>query len=140
MYVTQWQSKIYDGKKQEEETDCSIITEKGEIVKSKSEKILADKFYLMNIPYHYEKPLYLNGYGTVYPDFLTLNKRKRKEIYWEHLGLMDKQDYCEKTIRKLETMQKNGIYLGENLIITFETQTHPLNMRIVEDMIKRYLV
>ena len=140
LFITQWQNMTYERKNKDDETDCSIITERGEIVKSKSEKILADKLFLLDIPYHYEKPLYLNGYGVIYPDFLTLNKRTRKEIYWEHFGLMDKPDYCEKTIRKIETMQKNGIYLGDNLIVTFETQTHPLNIRIVEDMIKKYLL
>ena len=52
---------------------------------------------------------------------------------------MDNPEYCEKAIKKIETMQKNGIYIGEKLIVTFETQSHPLNMKIVENTIKKYL-
>lgn len=71
-----------------------IYTERGEVVRSKSEKILADKFFMMQIPYEYEVPLYLHGYGYVNPDFVLLNKRTRKTYYWEHLGMMDNPDYC----------------------------------------------
>ena len=117
-----------------------IFTEKGEVVRSKSEKILADKFKLENIPYHYEKELYLRGYGKVYPDFILLNKRTRKEFLWEHLGRMDDPNYCEKAIKKLELMQKNGIIPGKHLLLTYETSAHPLNMKIVEQLIKEFLL
>ena len=65
------------------------MTEKGERVRSKSEKILADYFYRNNILYQYEKPLYLKGYGTIYTDFTFLSKKTRKEIYWEHEGIVN---------------------------------------------------
>ena len=63
-----------------------ILTENGERVRSKSEKILADYFYRQNILYKYEKPLYLKGYGTVYPDFTFLSSKTGKEIYWNMRG------------------------------------------------------
>lgn len=80
-FIAQWQQEKYPVKNQKLEEDTGIYTEKGEAVRSKSEKILADKFNLLNIPYHYEKPLYLEGYGYVHPDFTVLNKRTRKEYY-----------------------------------------------------------
>jgi hypothetical protein len=95
---------------------------------------------MMNIPYHYECPLQLKGYGTVYPDFMLLNRRTRKEYYYEHLGIMDQPDYCEKAIRKIETYEKNGIYNGEQLLLSYETSRQPLNMKSVERMIERYLM
>ena len=118
--------------------DDVIYTERGEAVRSKSEKILADKFLTMNIPYHYEKPLWLKGYGDVHPDFTLLNTKTRKEYYWEHLGMMDNVQYLDKTIKKIELMKRNGIFEGENLILTYETSTHPLNMKVVESMLERY--
>ena len=57
-----------------------IQTENQEIVRSKSEKIIADKLKLLGIPYIYEKPLQL-GKIVKYPDFTALNKRTRKEYY-----------------------------------------------------------
>lgn len=120
--------------------DLEIVTEKGEHVRSKSEKILADKLYMMDIPYLYEVPLYLQGYGYIKPDFTVLNKRKQKEYYWEHLGLMDDKNYSEKAIRKIENFEKNGIFPGKNLILTYETSQHPLNIKIVERLAKEYLM
>ena len=120
--------------------ELEIITENGEKVRSKSEKILADKFKSMGIPYAYEQPVLLKEYGYVLPDFKILNKKNRKEYYWEHFGMMDDSEYAEKTIKKLESYEKNGIFPGKNLIMTFETQQHPLNMRIVSKNIEEFLV
>lgn len=139
-FVRQWEEKTYSTHYQISEDTDGIYTEKGEAVRSKSEKILADKLYMMNILYHYEKPLFLHGYGYIYPDFTVLNRRTRKEYYWEHFGIMDQSEYCEKAIKKIETMQKNGFYQGESLILTYETLTHPLNIKIVDGLIKKYLV
>lgn len=122
------------------EISTEIYTEKGEAVRSKSEKILADKFYMLNIPYVYEVPLYVNDYGYVKPDFTVLNRRTRREFYWEHLGMMDDGSYCETAIKKIEAFEKNGIFPGKNLILTYEAKEHPLNMKIVELMIREYLI
>lgn len=46
-----------------------ILTDRGERVRSKTEKIMADYFYRKGIEYKYEQPIYLKGLGTVYPDF-----------------------------------------------------------------------
>lgn len=110
------------------------------VKKWEQEKILADKFCMLDIPYVYEVPLCLEGYGYIKPDFTVLNKRTRREYYWEHLGMMDDKDYCEKTIKKIEGLERNGIFPGDNLILTYETHNHPLNMRIVEKLLKEYLL
>ncbi len=117
-----------------------IVTEKGGLVRSKSEKILADKLYMMGVPYIYEKPLYLKGVGYIHPDFLVLNKRLRREFYWEHLGMMDNAEYCEKAIRKISWYEKNGIYVGKQLLVTYETSTQVLNPKQLEDLIKEFLL
>lgn len=139
-YVSIWESTEYPIKLVIREDDNEIFTEKGEVVRSKSEKIIADRFNVLGIPYHYEKPLYLEGYGSVHPDFTVLNRKTQKEFYWEHFGLMDNPQYCENVVKKLETMSKNGIFPGDNLIMTFETGTHILNMKNVDLLIERYLI
>ena len=83
--LDEWYAEEYQGKEYQEGIPV-ILTEKGERVRSKSEKILADYFYRRNILYKYEKPLYLKGYGVVYPDFTFLSRKTGKEIYWEHEG------------------------------------------------------
>lgn len=137
--LAQWYDSEYHGKEFYEGT-AEIVTEKGERVRSKSEKILADYFYRNNILYQYERPLYLKGYGTVYPDFTFLSKKTRKEIYWEHEGMMDKPEYAKSAVKKIESYQRNGIHLGERLILTFETELTVLNSQIVEELVEKYLV
>lgn len=137
--LVRWYDSEYHGKEFYEGT-AEIVTEKGERVRSKSEKILADYFYRNNILYQYEKPLYLKGYGTIYPDFTFLSKKTRKEIYWEHEGMMDKPEYAKSAVKKIESYQRNGIHLGERLILTFETELTVLNSQIVEELVEKYLV
>lgn len=116
-----------------------ILTENNEIVRSKSEKIIADKLKLKGIPYKYENPLHL-GSATKYPDFTVLNKRTRKEYYWEHMGMIDNADYLKKAITKIETYYENEIILGKNLIITYETSCQPLSVKVIESLINEYLL
>ena len=137
--LTKWYAEEYQGKEFREGTPL-ILTEKGERVRSKSEKILADYFYRKNILYKYEKPLYLKGYGTVYPDFTFLSKKTGEEIYWEHEGMMDKQDYARTAVRKIESYQMNHIYPGDRLIMTFETEQNVLNSKLIEKMAEKYLL
>lgn len=138
-YIEHWLGLQYTGKGFFDDMPV-IVTERGERVRSKSEKILADKFFAMGIPYRYEYPVQLKGYGTVYPDFTLLNVRERKEFYLEHFGMMDEPEYSEKAIKKLEDYAKNRIYIGKNLLVTFETLQKPLDMKVVEQMLKEFIL
>lgn len=138
-YVKQWQNMKYEGKVFSDEVP-EIITERGESVRSKSEKIIADKLYSLNIPYRYEYPLVLDGNVKVYPDFTILKMPEREEVYLEHLGMMDDTKYVENTMYKLNNYEKNGIYLGINLFITHETQKNPLNIRVLDSLIRKIFV
>ena len=52
--------------------------------------------------------------------------------------MMDNPEYCQKALQKLETYAKNGIHIGKNLLVTFETLQKPLDMKIVEQMLKEF--
>lgn len=134
-----WMAKNYEGKGFQKDSPM-ILTEQGERVRSKSEKILADCFYRHKIPYKYEHPLYLKGYGTVYPDFTFLSRKNKREIYWEHHGMMDDPSYAESTIQKIQAYERNDIYPGEQLILTFETGKLVLDMEIAEKLMQKYLL
>lgn len=137
--MEEWMKEEYEGRGFREGTPL-IYSDRGERVRSKSEKILADYFYHNDIPYKYEKPLQLTGYGVVYPDFTFLSKRTRKEIYWEHEGRMDDPGYAKKAIKKIESYEDNGIYIGERLILSFETESSVLSGKNIERNVKRYLL
>lgn len=117
-----------------------IYTKNGELVKSKTEKIMADFFFDNAIKYKYEKPLYLDNFGTVYPDFTFLSPYNFNEIYWEHFGMIDNPEYAQKMVRKINAYQKNGYIIGKNLIITFEASNEVLNLDIVKNLVNEYLI
>ena len=109
-------------------------TKKGDMVRSKSEVILADMYLDMGIPYRYEQVIKL-GKDTFSPDFTLLDKKRRKEIYHEHFGRMDDPVYRERNLKKIDDYRRNGIFFGKNLIATFEGDGAVLNMHDVREMI-----
>lgn len=76
----------------------------------------------------------------VHPDFLCLNVRTRKEIVWEHFGLMDELDYVGGFVLKMRTYSKNGFIMGDNLIFTMENKKMPLLLHDVERLAKTHLL
>ena len=118
----------------------AISSHKNIQVRSKSEKIIADTLERRGIPYKYEYPLKLKSGFIIYPDFLILNKRTRKEYYLEHLGMIDDTDYVKNAFRRIEEMQRQGIIIGKKLLITAETSDEPLDIRILNKLIGEFLL
>ena len=116
------------------------ITDRGERVRSKSEKILADRFYALGIPYLYEKPIRITRNKKRVPDFTMLNIRRLETFYWEHFGMMDDKDYVNANISKINEYARAGIIPGKNLIMTFETKDQVLDINTVNQLIKAYLL
>ena len=139
MRLKEWKEEEYIGKGFEDNIPV-ILSEKGERVRSKSEKILADYFYRHGIEYKYECPIYLKGLGTVYPDFTFLSSKTGGEIYLEHNGRVDDPKYARRMVRKINAYENNGIYTGEKLILTYETEQTILNTGKIEQLVKRYLI
>ena len=141
-YAARWQAINY--KKDFIPENKNYRTIKDEIVRSKSEILIADTLNRMNIPYHYEFPIKLiteDGTKTTFhPDFLCLNRRTRKEFLWEHFGRMDDAEYATQTVSKLNLFSRNGIFNGKNLITTMETGSQPLNTRQIQKIAKEFLV
>lgn len=138
-YVRKWLSVEYERKTFQENTS-EFYTIKGERVRSKSEKIIADLLTQNNIPYRYEFPLKLKGYGTIHPDFMVLNTETREEFFWEHLGKMDDEKYVNDCISRLNAYEMNNYLIGKDLLITFETSTMPINMKVVIQIIEKFLL
>lgn len=138
-FIQQWLQQ-HQGMQNTYEMKGKYTTDKGELVRSKSEKILADMFYKYNIPYQYEPALKLKNGNTIYPDFVLLNVKQRKTYYWEHLGLASEETYASKNMEKLGGYEINGVEINKNLIITIESEKYPLDIRFVEKKVKDYLL
>ncbi len=138
-YLGRWMKKYKSNmntlpKKQEYQT------EKGDLVRSKSEKILADIFYKCGVPYSYEPEITFPDGTSVCPDFVLLNQRRRKTYLWEHFGMLGDSGYAEKSWSKLMFYERMGFCPGENFLYTMESDKNPLSVKKVKDMVERYLV
>ncbi len=137
--IEEFENIQYKGKGFSEDDTTAYYTEKSESVRSKSEKIIADTLNRKGIPYHYELPLelkYRNRTIVMYPDFTVLNKRTGKRYILEHLGMMDKPSYYESAMWKIDVYEKNGILLGDRLLITHETAGSPLDTNVLEGYVE----
>lgn len=138
-YASNWSNMPFEGKAIPEYVPF-LETKRKERVRSKSELNIANALANHEIPYKYECPLQLNNGMIIYPDFTVLDVKRRRELYWEHRGMMDDKDYARNSVLKMKGYLQNGIYLGDKLIITEETSTAPLGTNEINAVIKRYLI
>ena len=84
-------------------------TERGELVRSKSELVIADKLHARGIEYTYEQPLVLPNGRTRYPDFTITDHAMGVTYFWEHLGMLHDPAYRARWERKRAEYVESGI-------------------------------
>lgn len=124
--MTRWNSQPYERSTNHPE-HLRFKTRRGEMVRSKSEAFIANIYLELGIPYRYECALALKENVVLHPDFTILDTNHRRIMYHEHLGRMDKPDYVAEQMWKLREYQKNGIFVGKNLVLTFESAEYPFD-------------
>ena len=134
-FIAAWQHHPYTGKPFEINAP-EFYTSTGVRVRSKSEVIIADALSRSGIPYRYEYPTSIKGWGMLYPDFTCLDIRTREEIIWGHFGLMNDPDYVENAVQKIAHYAASGYTIGKNFIATFESGNTPLSVKQVQECIK----
>lgn len=117
------------------ETDC------GELVRSKSEQILANTLFALNIPFHYEERFHYStgNIGRVFPDF-TIMLPDGRFLYWEHLGLLSNQDYCYHNADKLHIYQLNGLVISKDLILTMDDNKGSFSSALINQNIRERIL
>lgn len=138
-FVKQWYEE-HPGGQNNYRNDTPYYTNRGEHVRSKSEKIIADLFDNKGLVYVYEPKIKLKDGTEACPDFMVLNLRLRKVFIFEHFGMMDSEEYSANACRKISLYQKNGYMPGENFLFSMESQQYPLDIISVEKMIDHYLL
>ncbi len=109
-------------------------TEKGHMVRSKSELIIANLLFREGINYEYEQPLDGNKVlGRLHPDF-SFADAAGDRVIWEHLGMMDDEEYVRGWNWKLDWYKANGFVLNENLFVTEERRGQGLNMDVLQSV------
>ena len=112
-------------------------TSRGEMVRSKSEVIVANILDKLGIDYVYEEPLHIPN--TMYiPDF-TL-RYQGKIAYLEHLGMLEDKVYEKHWKEKKAHYRENNISeeLG-NLIVTQDGSNGSLDSIVIESKLKRWI-
>lgn len=138
-FISEW-GKRFEGNINPYPIDNPYLTDKGEQVRSKSEKILADLFNKLAIPYYYEPKLEADNGKQFYPDFALLCIKTRKTIYWEHFGLVNDGEYASKSLKKLDLYEKNGLYAGRDILFSIESAEIPLDIKQIEKKLKEYII
>lgn len=112
-------------------------TIRGEMVRSKSEVIVANILDKMKIEYFYEEPLNVSG-KTYIPDF-TL-RHQGKTAYLEHLGMLRNKSYKMHWDKKRANYESVGIseILG-NLIITEDGLDGSFDATLIESKIQTWI-
>lgn len=101
-------------------------------VRSKSEALIASALYKLSIPFRYEEPLAI-GNKMYYPDFTIRDPESGATFIYEHFGMMDEPEYAERALSKLLVYTRNGWIPSLNMIVTFETKDHPLDILAIEN-------
>lgn len=120
-------------------------TDQGELVRSKSELIIANVLYQYkdDIEYKYERPLELRtregNVIIVHPDFTIINKHTGKIYYYEHAGRMDEPKYAVDFVKKMNLYLNNNILQGNELLVTYETYSMPLDINCVKKNVQSIL-
>ncbi len=110
-------------------------TKRGVKVRSKSEVLIADTFYDLGILAKYETLLVLEG-RFYYPDFEFVHPRENRLMWWEHLGMLDNPSYVFDNLERINVFARNGIIIGNNLILTWETPKKPLTHKMINDKLR----
>ncbi len=133
-YAVWWQSQSYMQKPIKPGT-VTHNTNRGEKVRSKSEKIIADWLFAHHLPYRYEQQLLLPGYGQCYPDFTILNVHTRQPVYLEHLGMLGDDTYAQGAVLRFNAFMRAGCQLGNTFFCTLESNTVPLDSALLGNLL-----
>lgn len=139
--IAEWNSEVYEQNQSHAES-LRYDTDGGEVVRSKSEVIIANELYKHRnqLLYKYERPLELENHGqkyTIHPDFTIINLKTGGITYWEHAGLMDDAKYAADFVWKNNLYFANGIVPGKDVIFSYETQENSLETGIVKKMVQQ---
>jgi hypothetical protein len=121
-------------------------TSRGEMVRSKSEVIIADRLTDLHVEYSYERPLTIEGV-TKYPDFTIEDMEKGRIFYWEHCGMLNVPSYRKRWEEKLVWYKEHEIIPHEDgegetgtLIITSESPQGGISSQEIERIIRTVIL
>jgi AAA domain/UvrD-like helicase C-terminal domain len=99
-------------------------TSRGDVVRSKSEVLIAELLNARNIEYAYERRLTFDDGSFRYPDFTIEDDDLGRIIYWEHLGMLNDSVYAKRWQAKRKWYADHGVVeypaLGKEILVSTE--------------------
>lgn len=113
-------------------------TRKGDLVRSKSEVIVANILIDLGISYEYERPLFSKTGAKDFrlPDFTV--KYEGEEFYWEHLGMLFDPEYKEEWENKEKWYRENGYY--NRVVISKDGPDGRIDSKEIEKLAKERIL
>jgi hypothetical protein len=119
-------------------------TARGELVRSKSEVIIANLLHGLDIPYAYEQPFTGRDGSVRYPDFTIDDAETGQKVFLEHLGMMAEPAYRRRWQSKLEWYRAQGVLPieegggGLGILVT-TTEEHGIDSALIQNQLKQLL-
>ena len=130
---------IVEYKKKYYEQNLIHKTRRGELVRSKSEVIIANELDHAGIPYEYEKELVLENDGMRIPDFTIEDAETGKCFYWEHCGMLGDVEFARRWEEKKALYARHEIFEDVNLIVSKDDLNGGIDSAAISVLIKKYL-
>lgn len=121
-------------------------TRRGDLVRSKSEVIIADLLLALGVSYHYERALTAPDGSWRSPDFTIIDDDSGTKVFIEHLGMLHDPAYRDRWEKKLAWYRAQGVVPdseggGENgtLLITRDDVKGGIDSADIERRVKKIL-
>ncbi len=108
-------------------------TAKGVLCRSKSEVAILNSYDNLQLFYHYDEVIEIDG-RYLSPDGI-IARQDGTLVYHEHAGVQS-ADYRGSLLEKLFLYAAGKIYLGHNLILTFDAPDGSINMQLIEMVLR----
>ena len=119
-------------------------TTRGELVRSKSEVIIANLLHALGITYAYEQPFTGQDGSVRYPDFTIEDAETGRRVFLEHLGLLSEPAYRRRWLAKLDWYRSQGVLPedegeGEAGILVTTTEEKGIDSAGIEQKLRALL-
>ena len=114
-------------------------TLKGDLVRSKSEVIIANTYLVKSAQYRYEEMTQV-GNKLFAPDFKVFIPRLNKIKIHEHFGQMHEEKYRESAMWKMEYYIANGYRPYEDILFTFDDLDGNIDAQVLDLLITNFMM
>jgi len=116
--------------------DLIYVTTSGNVVRSKSERDIANALEALNIPYKNDIKI-VCGKSIYYADF-EIECPDKRIVIWEHFGRTDDKVYCAKNEVRIKDYIEMGYRPWRDLIWT--TESDMLDTKNIRKIIQRFIL